>query len=275
VLGFERSCVRQTTRKHDLGPAKEFMARGGGPFCLAIALVEPHVPWTMGDASRYPVDALKLPAHIADTPRTRRDFAAYLAEITYMDRQVGDILRALEASGRAADTLVLFTSEQGAQFPGCKWTNYDAGVHTALVARWPGRIAALTRTDALGASCREWLKVEWIWDKVNRSTGFANARKRPMRIHENVLVFYRKQPTYNPQMTKGKPYVSKRPAGKKWIGMHGETGAHVTRNEGTPYFTPGRLQRASGATSGLIPEPIAAPYVVGLPWGAGLDASGL
>ncbi|MHC4249722.1 MAG: sulfatase-like hydrolase/transferase, partial [Planctomycetota bacterium] len=123
--------------------------RDGGPFCLVIALVEPHVPWTMGDASRYPVQELKLPAHIADTPRTRRDFAAYLAEITYMDRQVGDILRALEASGRAADTLVLFTSEQGAQFPGCKWTNYDAGVHTALVARWPGRIAPAARTGAL------------------------------------------------------------------------------------------------------------------------------
>lgn len=89
----------------------------------------------------------------------------------------------------------------------------------------------------LGASCREWLKVEWIWDKVNRSTGFANARKRPLKIHENVMVFYRRQPTYNPQMTKGAPYVAKRPAGKKWIGMHGETGAHVTRNEGTRYPT--------------------------------------
>ncbi|MHC5055783.1 MAG: sulfatase family protein [Planctomycetota bacterium] len=149
VPGFDPNCGRQRTRKHDLGPAREFMVRDGGPFCLVIALVEPHVPWTMGDASRYPVNELELPPHIADTPRTRRDFAAYLAEITYMDRQVGDILKVLEASGRAADTLVLFTSEQGAQFPGCKWTNYDAGVHTALVARWPGRIAPSARTGAL------------------------------------------------------------------------------------------------------------------------------
>ncbi|NQU23954.1 MAG: sulfatase-like hydrolase/transferase, partial [Candidatus Nealsonbacteria bacterium] len=45
--------------------------------------------------------------------------------------------------------LVLFTSEQGSQFPGCKWTNWDTGLHTALIARWPGRIAAGKRTDAM------------------------------------------------------------------------------------------------------------------------------
>jgi len=90
----------------------------------------------------------------------------------------------------------------------------------------------------LGSSRRDWLKVEWIWDKVNRSTGFAMARKRPMKIHENVLVFYRKQPTYNPQMTKGKPYVTKRKAGKKaWKGMRGPMGACVTVNKGTRYPT--------------------------------------
>ncbi len=44
---------------------------------------------------------------------------------------------------------MLFTSEQGAQFPGCKWTNWDTGLHTALVARWPGRVAAGERTDAM------------------------------------------------------------------------------------------------------------------------------
>ena len=39
-----------------------------------------------------------------------------------MDGQVGEILDSLDKSGRADDTLVLFTSEQGSQFPGCKWT---------------------------------------------------------------------------------------------------------------------------------------------------------
>ncbi len=81
----------------------------------------------MGDASAYPPDGLRLPPNIADTPVTREAFSRYLAEITYMDSQVGDILSVLESSGKTDDTLVLFTSEQGAQFPGCKWTNWDTG----------------------------------------------------------------------------------------------------------------------------------------------------
>ena len=119
------------------------------PFCLVVALVEPHVPWVMGDPSAYPKKKLKLPPHIADTPITRDSFSRYLAEITYMDGQVGELLATLDEVGKADETMVLFTSEQGAQYPGCKWTNWDTGVHTALIARWPGITPVGKRTDAL------------------------------------------------------------------------------------------------------------------------------
>ena len=150
VPGFDANCVRNPTKPHDLADVREFMVRDPQqPFCLVVALVEPHVPWVMGDPSRYPPQQIQLPPNLADTPRTRQDFGKYLAEITYMDGQVGEILTTLSQTGAAANTLVLFTSEQGAQFPGCKWTNWDTGVHTALIARWPGRITPGQRTDAL------------------------------------------------------------------------------------------------------------------------------
>jgi DNA modification methylase len=41
-----------------------------------------------------------------------------------------------------------------------------------------------------------------IWEK-NRSTGFLNAKKMPLRVHESILVFYKKLPTYNPQKSTG------------------------------------------------------------------------
>ena len=44
-----------------------------------------------------------------------------------------------------------------------------------------------------------------VWEK-SKATGYLNAKKQPMRAHEDIVVFYRKQPTYNPQMTIGKPY---------------------------------------------------------------------
>lgn len=66
----------------------------------------------------------------------------------------------------------------------------------------------------LGASCVRHLKYEWIWEK-GRATGHLNADKQPMKAHENVLVFYRKQSTYNPQKTPGKPYGGGGGASKK------------------------------------------------------------
>ena len=44
-----------------------------------------------------------------------------------------------------------------------------------------------------------------IWKKGNRPTGFLNANSMPLRIHEDICVFYDKLPTYNPQMWKGEP----------------------------------------------------------------------
>ena len=73
IPGFDPSCVRTPTKAHDLAGLSKFMA-ADSPFCAIVALVEPHVPWVMGDASAYPPKAIKLPANIADTPRTRQDF---------------------------------------------------------------------------------------------------------------------------------------------------------------------------------------------------------
>lgn len=48
-------------------------------------------------------------------------------------------------------------------------------------------------------------KYKWVWEK-SKPTNFLNAKKQPLRKHEDVCVFYKKQPTYHPQMTKGEPY---------------------------------------------------------------------
>lgn len=53
-------------------------------------------------------------------------------------------------------------------------------------------------TTILGNSNLKNLRYEWIWNKSN-STGFQQAKKRPLKKHENILVFYKRQPTYNPQ----------------------------------------------------------------------------
>jgi site-specific DNA-methyltransferase (adenine-specific) len=44
-----------------------------------------------------------------------------------------------------------------------------------------------------------------IWDKGNRGSGFLNAKRMPLRNHEDIIVFYKKLPIYNPQFTEGEP----------------------------------------------------------------------
>lgn len=51
-------------------------------------------------------------------------------------------------------------------------------------------------------------RYELIWEK-SKAGGFLNARRMPMRAHENILVFYKHLPVYNPQFSQGKPYLKK------------------------------------------------------------------
>lgn len=70
-------------------------------------------------------------------------------------------------------------------------------------------LSAQTPFDkVLGCSNLAWLKYEWIWEKES-GTGFLNAKKAPLKSHENILVFYPSQPTYNPQFEPGKAYTCK------------------------------------------------------------------
>lgn len=77
------------------------------------------------------------------------------------------------------------------------WAEYRRLCRGAIV------LTAQTPFDkVLGASNLAMLRYEWIWEKT-AATGHMNAKKAPLKAHENVLVFYDRQPTYNPQMTHG------------------------------------------------------------------------
>lgn len=65
----------------------------------------------------------------------------------------------------------------------------------------------------LGTSNLSQLRYEWIWEKT-AATGFLNAKKMPLKAHENVLVFYKKLPKYNPQKTTGH---ERKTAGRKSV----------------------------------------------------------
>jgi uncharacterized sulfatase len=108
------------------------------PFCLFIASRDGHTPWTTGDPSAYDPKKLTIPPYWLDTEELRESLVAYYAEVTNFDALVGQIRAALEKRGLWENTIFMVCSEQGSELPFAKWTCYDNGLHTGLVAHWPG-----------------------------------------------------------------------------------------------------------------------------------------
>ncbi len=77
-------------------------------------------------------------------------------------------------------------------------------------------------------------KYDWKWDKV-RGSNFATVKKRPFNSFEDIAIFYKKQPTYNPQMWEGKPYEQK----QGFVGEAKQTGLNrkevITKSNGDRY----------------------------------------
>lgn len=129
--------------------ARKFMARSKEPFLLIVASANPHGPYNRGDRSQYPIDSLDIPKYLNDSKNLRHQMSSYLAEVTDLDREVGLLENELNKLKIKEDTIFIFTSEQGSSFPFGKWTNYDLGLQTAFIIRWPKKIEANTKTDAM------------------------------------------------------------------------------------------------------------------------------
>lgn len=86
---------------------------------------------------------ISLPPYYPDTPFVRKIWARYYDLITFMDKQVGDLLNQLEADGLADKTILFFFSDHGMGIPRFKRTLYDTGLHVPLIIRFPQRFRHL------------------------------------------------------------------------------------------------------------------------------------
>lgn len=147
--------------------AVEFLEsyKDSAPFCLTLAFTAPHDPRTPpGEyATRYDPAKVPLPANfrpeppvelftreirdekLLPFPRTesdiRRERALYYGMIAHQDAQVGRVLDALDRSGHAAETMVVYVGDQGLALGAHgvvgKQTLYDDGIRTPLIVRAP------------------------------------------------------------------------------------------------------------------------------------------
>ncbi len=121
--------------------------RSDKPLCIFFGTNWPHVPWPAENEGFDPAKLTIPPTHV-DTPRTREARAKYYAAVARMDAELGAAFdTANEVLG--TNTLFLHTADHGAQWPFGKWSCYDAGIRTPMIAVWPGKIAPGTRTNAM------------------------------------------------------------------------------------------------------------------------------
>ena len=90
-----------------------------------------------------------MPVFLDDTKGLRKQLSEYLAEVSDLDREVGLLEAEIEMLGIKNDTIFIFTSEQGSSLPFGKWTNYDSGLQTAFIVRWPNNVKAGSVSNAL------------------------------------------------------------------------------------------------------------------------------
>ncbi|MBY0503635.1 MAG: sulfatase [Bryobacteraceae bacterium] len=135
--------------------AKSFFAAAktaGKPFFLMANSDDPHRPFAGSEQERQQYgrttdftrlvkpEEVTIPGFLPDLPDVRRELAQYATSVHRCDQTIGAILQELEASGEAANTLVMFLSDNGMALPFAKTNCYLQSTHTPWMVRWPGRV---------------------------------------------------------------------------------------------------------------------------------------
>lgn len=133
----------------NMGPVDKWLSQQpkDQPFLLIVADHSPHVIWP--EKSTYAPNEIDIPSVHINTEKTRKARARYYEDITKMDGNVGKLLNSLDEHNLAENTMVVFTADQGPQWPFAKWSLYEDGIRVPMMIRWPGQVATGTRTGAL------------------------------------------------------------------------------------------------------------------------------
>ncbi len=117
------------------------------PLCLFVGTHEPHVPWP--DMEGYDPAKVTLPSTFVDTQETREFRARYYTDVTKADTLLGEIRGLARKYLEPKNTLFIYTSDHGAQWPFGKWNLYDSGIRVPFIAAWDGVIKPGKRSSAM------------------------------------------------------------------------------------------------------------------------------
>jgi N-sulfoglucosamine sulfohydrolase len=132
--------------------AESFMRGGDEPFFLHVNYPDAHDPFlTQVDGlPEHPLttsDVKSLPHFGIDSPELRELVADYYNCISRLDSLIGDLLSALDRSGKSDNTLVIFLADHGVDLLRGKRSSYEAGTRVPMIVRWPGKAEPQVRRE--------------------------------------------------------------------------------------------------------------------------------
>jgi uncharacterized sulfatase len=119
------------------------------PLALFIGCTYTHRFWPEPDEARMRPEDVTVPARTFDTPETRSEMTRYAEAVERMDRLIGDVRELTEKHLPTDNTLTMYTSDHGQAWPFGKWSLYEAGIRTPVIAVWPKQIPAGITNDAM------------------------------------------------------------------------------------------------------------------------------
>jgi site-specific DNA-methyltransferase (adenine-specific) len=146
----------------------------------------------------------------------------------------GDCLSEMDSIGDGSVDMILTDLPYGTT--ACKWDTIipldKLWKHYNRILKEDGAVVLTCQqpfTTTLAHSNIQNLRYEWIWEKP-QGTNPLNAKVMPLKSHENILVFYRKKPTYNPQIWISTPYSGFKNHDKKIGEVYGSLGSEHRDN---------------------------------------------
>ncbi|MGQ9769553.1 MAG: sulfatase family protein [Thermogutta sp.] len=188
--GWGPGSLEGTGRTHNpAGPAfrsfEEFLAKvpPDRPFCFWFGSHDPHRPYQAGSgvAAGMDVSKIKVPPYLPDTPTIRSDIADYYFEIQRFDRELGEVIKILEETGRLENTLIFVTGDNGMPFPKAKATCYDAGTHVPLAVCWKARVPG-------GRTVEDFVSLTDVAPTILEAVGLAPLPEMTGKSFLNVLL---------------------------------------------------------------------------------------
>lgn len=121
------------------------------PFYCDVGFFETHRPYFSGFTMRPKPEDVDVPEYLVDDKGVRKEIASFLGSLKEFDKRFGQIMDDLGSRSFSDETLLIYTVDHGWPFPRAKVTMFEAGIRTALIMYWPGKIEGGKRYSCLSS----------------------------------------------------------------------------------------------------------------------------